>query len=596
MKTNGPIEFVSLDGEDKIISNIDEEINGDSKNPVANSAVFDALNEKADNIIATADVAGIVKLGSDAVQTVIANDVTATLERTYAVQLNEDGQMVVNVPWINTDIDVDNVLSKTSINPVQNCVITNKFDEKLSKSGDTMTGPLTVPQLLGVGESEGRGIIPVRYITRQELNVGVSDGVDAYIQAWLKKVCELYPNIEHTIYLGAGNPSSEIIIYGDIYNTSERNDDGMPRYCVGIAKQYGEPIRLFNVKEYVYDSCLTITTQGSQEINSKATVKAATGEVSMNLIREDNDIRINMDIAANGTDRGIWDKQKSWLVRTDGIDVYVDGVVPYSTKNPPPSAGPKDEGTVYGDTDLSNTAYGYNAKCSGSGGASVGNSIALGVNAVVSIYGSAGSSYTNNMALGYGASITTGNNTIQMGNSSISSFKCKVGVSTTSDERDKTDITVIDDEKALRFITQIDPIQYVDNDRNKYLLREKKIDEDTGEEVYDENGANNQDYMRYGMCEYDREAHARGDKKGERKRIGVKAQQVQQLLLDIFGSDNYANIVNDDYYDLRAAGNEPPVENHLTVTYERMIPFLIGAIKEQQKQIDYLKKCVEGLN
>ena len=144
MKTNGPIEFVSLDGEDKIISNIDEEINGDSKNPVANSAVFDALNEKADNIIATADVAGIVKLGSDAVQTVIANDVTATLERTYAVQLNEDGQMVVNVPWINTDIDVDNVLSKTSINPVQNCVITNKFDEKLSKSGDTMTGDLKV--------------------------------------------------------------------------------------------------------------------------------------------------------------------------------------------------------------------------------------------------------------------------------------------------------------------------------------------------------------------------------------------------------------------------------------------------------------------
>ena len=123
-------------------------------------------------------------------------------------------------------------------------------------------------------------------------------------------------------------------------------------------------------------------------------------------------------------------------------------------------------------------------------------------------------------------------------------------------------------------------------------MREKKIDEETGEEVYDENGEHNQEYMRYGMCEYDREAHARGDKKGERKRIGVKAQQIQQLLSDIFGSDNYANIVNDDHYDLRADGNEPPVENHLTVTYERIIPFLIGAIREQQKQIDELRASI----
>lgn len=564
MKTNGPIEFVSHDGENKIISNIDEEINGDSKNPIANSAVFDALNEKADNITATADTAGIVKLGDDTVQTVIANDVTAATGRTYAVQLNEDGQMVVNVPWPN-------------------------IDDKLSKSGDAMTGALELPQLLGVGESAGRGITPVRYITRQELNVGVSDGVDAYIQAWLKKVCELYPNIEHTIYLGAGNPSSEIIIYGDIYNTSERNDDGMPRYCVGIAKQYGEPIRLFNVKEYVYDSCLTITTQGGQEINSKATVKADTGEVSMNLIREDNDIRINLDIAANGTDRGMWDKQKSWLVRTDGIDVYVDGVVPYSTKNPPPQARPSTYGTVYGSTNSTNTSIGMSSAIAEAGG-TVLSSSTFGRDSKVQA--NAGKRAVNNTALGYGALIVDSSDTIQMGNSDISSFKCKVGVSTTSDERDKTDITVIDDEKALRFITQIDPIQYVDNDRNKYLLREKKIDEDTGEEVYDENGANNHDYMRYGMCEYDREAHARGDKKGERKRIGVKAQQVQQLLWDIFGSDNYANIVNDDYYDLRAAGNEPPVENHLTVTYERMIPFLIGAIKEQQKQIVSLTERV----
>lgn len=45
---------------------------------------------------------GGVKLGSATAQTVAAAAVTATASRTYAVQLNADGQLVVNVPWTNT--------------------------------------------------------------------------------------------------------------------------------------------------------------------------------------------------------------------------------------------------------------------------------------------------------------------------------------------------------------------------------------------------------------------------------------------------------------------------------------------------------------
>ena len=50
---------------------------------------------------ATSTALGLVKLGSDTVQTVAANSVTATSSRTYAVQFNSSNQLVVNVPWKN---------------------------------------------------------------------------------------------------------------------------------------------------------------------------------------------------------------------------------------------------------------------------------------------------------------------------------------------------------------------------------------------------------------------------------------------------------------------------------------------------------------
>ena len=52
---------------------------------------------------ATSSVLGGVKLGSDMVQTVAAGTPSATAGKTYAVQKDSSGKMVVNVPWTDTD-------------------------------------------------------------------------------------------------------------------------------------------------------------------------------------------------------------------------------------------------------------------------------------------------------------------------------------------------------------------------------------------------------------------------------------------------------------------------------------------------------------
>jgi hypothetical protein len=52
---------------------------------------------------ATSTTRGGIELFSNTDQSVAANAVTATTGRTYGIQLNSNGQAVVNVPWVNTD-------------------------------------------------------------------------------------------------------------------------------------------------------------------------------------------------------------------------------------------------------------------------------------------------------------------------------------------------------------------------------------------------------------------------------------------------------------------------------------------------------------
>ena len=61
---------------------------------------------------ATSSTYGIVKLGSATVQSTAANSVTSTSSRTYAIQKNSNGQLVVNVPWTTSSASIPSELAK----------------------------------------------------------------------------------------------------------------------------------------------------------------------------------------------------------------------------------------------------------------------------------------------------------------------------------------------------------------------------------------------------------------------------------------------------------------------------------------------------
>ena len=64
------------------------------------------------------------------------------------------------------------------------------------------------------------------------------------------------------------------------------------------------------------------------------------------------------------------------------------------------------------------------------------------------------------------------------------------------------------------------------------------------------------------------------------REIGVIAQQVQKVLPEV---------IKNAPFDTNKHGHSISGENYLTVKYEKIIPLLVEALKEQKEQIDYIK-------
>lgn len=244
------------------------------------------------------------------------------------------------------------------------------------------------------------------------------------------------------------------------------------------------------------------------------------------------------------------------------------------------------------------SAEGLNATAVGTKASATANSVALGKDAATSnssataigegskatgfrttaLGSEASASGTNSTALGRGASTGTSIHMMQLGHTDLATLQSQVQLTVLSDIRDKTDIEEVP--KALDFIKDLNPITYVRNDRDKYISEEQKETET---------------YKDYLMVEdYDRESHSQGTKKGGRRRVGLSAQEVRKKIIEHYGSDNYANVVNDNFVEFEERGLNIPegLENKLTMSYETMVPFLIKAIQEQQEQIEELKNKI----
>ena len=77
-----------------------------------NDAMLIMASEMPNYSAATSSSLGLVKLGSDTVQSTAANSVTNTSSRTYAIQKNSNGQLVVNVPWTTSSASIPSDLAK----------------------------------------------------------------------------------------------------------------------------------------------------------------------------------------------------------------------------------------------------------------------------------------------------------------------------------------------------------------------------------------------------------------------------------------------------------------------------------------------------
>ena len=199
-------------------------------------------------------------------------------------------------------------------------------------------------------------------------------------------------------------------------------------------------------------------------------------------------------------------------------------------------------------TGTNNVAMGDQALYGCVGG---GNNTAVGSDAGYNI--SSGSNMTlighdAGTANGAGGVHVTESNRVILGDNNVSNFICQVALTVASDERDKTDIT--DFTKGLDIINDLRPVTYKWDNRTNY---DNRIPDGTHKE--------------------------------SKLNVGLIAQEVET----VEKANGYATSNDDSLFIHKSTDGE-----NYCLTYERLIPVLINAVKELSAKNDALETAIKN--
>jgi hypothetical protein len=160
--------------------------------------------------VMTDTVLGGAKLKYNTTQTTGANPVTTTVDRTYAVQKNSDNQLVVNVPWIDTN----NNTTYTFTNGTDGSFTvtpSNGTAEKVSIGKPASAGHADTANSADSATNDAQGhSINLTYATKKEMDSGLN-GLDSKISALTSAL----------VYKDTVNKSSDLpttnVKVGDVY-------------------------------------------------------------------------------------------------------------------------------------------------------------------------------------------------------------------------------------------------------------------------------------------------------------------------------------------------------------------------------------------